>query len=395
MSEDILPEHSPLGASGMYRWSKCAASSTLASGISEPSSTFAAEGTNAHALAEFCLYKGQDAWELIGSRGSAYAAITFDVTPEMADAVQVYIDDLRTRYPARNQGNSFIERSFHCPTVHPMFYGTADFVYIDEEAREVHVHDYKHGAGIVVEVPHNPQLMYYGVGVLEELQLWDKIDTVTLHVAQPRGWHIDGPLRHWSVSTEDLAVWVRDDLVPAMVNALVSTETTSGTHCRFCPARSRACPQLVADMLELETLMAKTLEKGGAKELSNLQIGRFLTLYETAKMIAKEAEKTAFSRLQAGKKIPGRKLASKRSNRKWKDDAEADLKAQFGEEAYTPPTLKSPAQIDALPQGGEATARWSFKPETGLTVVSDSDTRAAVSKDTKSLFTNQTKRKST
>ena len=388
MDKEILPDHTPLGASAMYRWSRCPGSVALASGISESSSEFAQEGTNAHTLADICMQRNQDAWEFVGD------SLGFDVSPEMADAVQVYIHDLRTSYPDRNQGNSFIERAFHCPTIHPFFYGTADFVYIDTPARTVHVHDYKHGAGIIVEVPNNPQIMYYGVGVLEELKLWDDIDTVVLHIAQPRGWHPDGPLRRWAISTADLDAWVGDLLIPAMENALVSRDTASGEHCRFCPARSKACPQLIKDMKELENLMAKVIDKGGAKELSNPQVGRFLTLYETAKLVAREAEKTAFTRLQAGKKIPGRKLASKRSNRQWKEDAEADLKALFGDDAFTKPTLKSPAQIDALPQGGEATARWAFKPETGLTVVAASDTRTAVSTDTKSLFTNQTKRKS-
>ena len=383
MTRDQLPDHSPIGASAAYRWMACPGSVYLSDGISNESSEFAAEGTIAHSLAEYCLTLNEDAWTSLGNRE--------EHTKDMVDAVQVYLDEIRTKFPDRNQGNSWIERSFHCPSIHDLFFGTADFVYYDEDAKTVHVYDYKHGAGIVIEVPNNPQLMYYAVGVLEDLRLWDKVDTVTLHVAQPRGWHPNGPIRHWSTSTEDLSLWMTGTLLPAMELATVSHETSSGDHCRFCPARGRACPQLLKDMEEMEELMATVVKKGGVKELSGPQIGRFLTLYDTAKLIVKEAEKIAFSRLQAGKKIPGRKLAAKRSNRKWKDAAETELRDKFGEEAFTEPKLKTPAQIDELPQGAEYTSRWSFKPEAGLVVVSGDDKRTEVSKDTKSLFTDQTK----
>src|SRR5690606_938184 len=111
--------------------------------------------------------------------------------------------------------NAFIERRFHCPSIHPLFYGTSDFCFLDADARTLHVWDYKHGAGIVVEVEDSPQLKYYACGMLEDLGLWDDIDRVVLHIVQPRGWHSDGPHRIWSISTDDLDAWLADVLVPA------------------------------------------------------------------------------------------------------------------------------------------------------------------------------------
>jgi len=386
--EQPLPDHSPLGGSGAYRWLVCSGSVPLSNGVQDEESEFAAEGTVAHMLAEVSLKMGTDAWEEIGTTIN-----DIEVTQEMADAVQVYLSDVRYRYPDRNQGNWFVEKKFHCPTIHPLFFGQGDNVYIDFEGRELHVHDYKHGAGIVVEVQRNPQMMYYGAGILEEMDLWKDIDKVTLHIAQPRGWHSDGPLRRWSITTEDLETWLDDELIPGMERALTSTDTVSGGHCRFCPARSRACPQLMADMKELEELMTQVVAKGGAAQLTSPQIGRFLTLYDTAKIVAKAAEKTAFSRLQAGKKVPGRKLAASRKNQAWKDDAEAQAKLVFGKEALTVPVLKSPAQIKALPGGEAFAAEHSFKPKGGLTVVASDDKRKTVSRDTTALFTDQTEKK--
>lgn len=404
-----LPAHSPLGASGAYRWMVCPGSVGLSKGVDDPESEFAALGTAAHALFEYCLSGGSDAWEHIGTEidpgdgmfypdpwgGERPPRLLIEVDKDMADAVQVALNAIRSQHPDRNQGNSFIEKPFHCPDLHPLFFGRSDFTFWDQKNRTLHVWDYKHGAGIVVEVKDNPQLMYYGVGMLEQLQLWTEVDQVVLHIAQPRGFHFDGPLRHWAISTLDLEEWLDETLIPAMKHAEVSRDTKSGDHCRFCPARTMACPQLEGDMNELEELMKTATEKGSVAKLTNTQIGRYLELFDTAKIVAKAANTTAFNRLQAGAKVPGRKLAKSRTNRDWKDGAEKAIKKKFGKDAYTLPVLKSPATVDAMPEGSALTARYAYKPEGGLTVVAQGDTRVAVSKDVKAMFKDQRKKDKT
>jgi len=395
---DLLPDHSPLGASGMYRWMQCPGSVQLAVGhTTEEASEYAKEGSAAHKLAQDCLESGEDAWEHIGQlvgpgddRGPDLDKCV-TVSKDMADAVQIYLNSVRHRYPDRNQGNFYVEYGFHCPTIHSLFYGQADMVFIDFENRQLDTDDYKHGAGIVVDVQENPQLMYYAVGVLESMNLWEKIDKVTLRIVQPRGWHTDGPVRAWSITTAMLWQWVEDTLIPAMENAETSRELVSGEHCRFCPVRYHACPQIAKDFDELEELMNILAEKGGAKKLTNIQLGRYLTLADTAKMISKSANETAFARLNAGKKVPGRKLARSRTNRAWDEGAEEALKAQFGDSAYET-KLVSPAKIDGLPEGNKFTGEWSSKPEGKLTVVAESDARTGVSTDISALFTDQTKK---
>lgn len=384
--------HSPLGASGSHRWMECPGSVTLSAGIRDEESDHAALGTAAHALAAACLKHSRDAWELIGLGAEDWQHLGlgdfpegFEIDKDMADAVQIYLDAVRRAHPDRSQGNTFIERPFHCPSIHELFYGTTDFAYIDEADRALHVWDYKHGAGVVVEVKENPQLRYYGAGALEDLNVWGAVDTVVYHIAQPRGFHFDGPVREWSESVDSLHDWTFDVLVPAMNRAMVSRDTRSGEHCRFCPVRSRACPQLLADADELEKLMNLINEKGAA-ELTNEQIARFLDLYDVVKIAASAANRTAFNRLQAGHAIPGRKLAKAKANRVWKDGAEEALREKFGDDAYEPKTLKSPAQIEKLPEGEGFCARYAYKPDAGLTVVKGDDARPAVNKDTKSLF---------
>jgi hypothetical protein len=139
--------------------------------------------------------------------------------------------------------------------------------------------------------------------------------------------------------------------------------------------------------------MPQLLKDGGADELSPEQVARFLDLLSIIKIPGAAASKTAFRRLSAGKSIPGYKLAQARAYREWKPGADVELIAKFGDAALTPRELKSPAGIEELPEGEKYTARYAFKPDKGLTVVKGDDARPAVSKDTKSLFTDVTKRR--
>lgn len=386
-----LAAHSPLGASGAYRWMVCPASVQLSQGCEDEESDFALEGTAAHMLGEYCLTTGREPWQFVGLEFANLAAGGGDaitVTVEMSNAVAAYLGKIKKWHPERNQGNSYVERRFHCPDIHDLFYGQSDFTCIDSGEKTLHVWDYKHGAGIVVEATDSPQLKYYACGMLEDLALWNDIERVVLHVVQPRAWHMDGPHRTWSCSTDELDEWLADVLVPAMNRALVSRDIKSGEHCRFCPVRSYACPQLVADMEELAAMVERVNKsEKGVDELTNAEVARFLELFDVAKIVKTNAERTAFKRLSNGADIPGFKLAPKRANREWKDGADKALKKKFGDQAFTEPALKSPAQIDALPGGEAMSARWAFKPDTGLTVVPAKDARPAVNKDVKTLFT--------
>jgi hypothetical protein len=361
----------------------CPGSVGLSQGIPhEVESDFASLGTAAHTLAADCLRDGSDAWEYVG--WGMDPDLTID--QDMADAVQAYLNAARELHGDSHDGhmlhrnvNAWIEHRFHCPTIHEAFYGTVDLAWRD--GRTLHVWDYKHGVGVVVEVENNVQCMYYAAGLLESKGLWRTVDNVVLHIAQPRGFHRDGPIRSWSIDTNALDCWVDDMLIPAMNRAQASNDTASGSHCQFCPVRKRACPQLLQDSDELEALMKQVVA-----ELTNDQVARYMDLVATVKIAGTAAVQTAFARLNSGQVIPGYKLVAGRANRTWKDGAEPAIKADFGPDAYTLPELKSPAQIEKLPKGEAACARWAFKPDAGLTVAKIADGRSEVSRDKKSMF---------
>jgi len=399
-----LAAHSPLGASGAARWMRCPGSVTLSYGVPDEESDDAALGTAAHALASACLEANVDAWEEIGwyvfggkiiyppddpmvlgmHMGTSSVSVEL-VDQDMADAVQVYLDFIRKSFPDRDQGNHWVERRFHCPELHELFYGTADDVYFDEPRRTLHVTDYKHGIGIVVDAPWNAQALYYAVGALANLDLWHKVDHIVIHIVQPRGWHVDGDVRSWGCTIAELKNWLVAELLPAMDKAMVSRETVGGEHCRFCPARRRACPAMGEAFKNLEETMDQ-LEKEPARVLTSKEQARFLDSLDMAKIAGKAIEKDVFNKINAGKKVPGRKIVSGKANRQFKVGAVAALEKQFGDEAYVERTIRSPAQIDKLPGGKAFTTRYAFKPPVGGTLVREDNSRTAISPDTKGMF---------
>ncbi len=399
-----MTEHSPLGGSGAYRWMPCPGSVALSHGVPDEKSEYATLGVAAHKLGEHCLLENEDAWRMVGEavyegeivppgpsvEDLPYPERAISIDKSMADAVQVYLNAVRSTHPSFELGfNAWVEQEFHAPEIHKLCWGKVDFAFLDVAKRTLDVWDYKHGAGIVVEVIVNPQLMYYGCGILDELNLWEEVDLVNLHVAQPRGFHHDGPIRSWSISTDDLWDWMNDTLVLAMDRAMASRDTTSGEHCRFCPARARACPQLAKDFDELEEMLKMFDEKDAAPKLTHAQVGRFLDLLDVAKIAGKAAGKIGFGYAMAGEDVPGRKLVKQRANREWKPEAEAELKERFGGKAYTEPELKSPSQIEGFSGGEKMTARHAFKPDKGLTLARDDDVRMAVKKDVRAMFQNK------
>jgi hypothetical protein len=368
-------KHSPLGASGAYRWMVCPGSVGLSESCEKEDSEYALEGTAAHTLGADCLALDTEPWRAVGRKDEETGV---PVTKEMADAVSMYVFAVLATHSNGKPSSSNIEYRFHCPAIHKDFFGATDYFAVEGDT--LHVWDYKHGAGIIVNVPWNPQLLYYACGVLENEQLWNQIDKIEIHVVQPRAPHSLGPVRSWGISKPDLDDWLWETLVPAMVLTETSDTLISGEHCRFCPIVSKACPQLLKDADEFEELMPKIAE------LDNTQVSRFLKLTKALKIACKKAEQTAFVRMGNGQVIKGYKLASGKSNRKWRGEAEAELVEEYGERAFKDKELKSPSGIDRLPKGKTFTARHAFKPAVGLVVVEEDDSRAAVNKDTKSLF---------
>lgn len=361
------PTHSPLGASGAERWMACSGSVALIKALDLPpsdESSFAKEGTAAHEAAAWCLHNKADSWEIVGQ-----FFYEVEATAEMANAVQVYLDTVR---PLMVENTTvLIEHRISSPD-HQDFYGTVDCATVADSL--LTVTDFKYGAGIAVDVEHNPQLMYYAYGVLVS---HPDVRRVVLRIVQPRAFHPDGLVRRWEMTAEEICTWANDELIPAMLRTEMDHDLNPGPWCRFCPAK------LVCPVMEALFGAAMTADPKEIINWSPAKLGRQYQYMQAVKMYVKALESEAYRVLMTGEAVPGTKLVNKKANRVYKPEAPAIFTARFGNEAYTKPEMKSPAAMEEL--GSEAkmlVKRWAYTPQSGYTVALESDKRLGVKPQT-------------
>ena len=382
-----MTTHSKLGASGAERWMNCPGSVALLDTLQvsedtdEPS--YRAEGTAMHEVAAECLKSGLDAWEYVGRWKNGV-----DITTDMADAVQVYLDFCREAQ-AHNI-RTLIEQPVSS-MAHKDMFGTVDFAVVVGQPGIPHcpigsltaikVVDLKGGQGIMVEATDNPQMKYYAFCLIETIQSEERVQfpdnlPVDLTIVQPRGFHMDGPIRSWSTTWGELRAWAYDVLIPAMQATSIDDTLEAGPWCRFCPAK------LVCPMLTSLFRAASTYNPQEIVHADEASLGRSYQYIQGVKFYIKALEDETFRRLSQGKEVPGTVLVHKRANRVFKSTVDdiplADAAAmELGPDAWTKPELKSPPEIEKLGERGkEFVKRWAFKPETGLTVALASDKSA-------------------
>lgn len=364
--QDGKPAHSHIGASSMYRWSACPGSVRLSKGLPNVASKYAEEGTDAHEKAAFRLVNGH--WPK-------------DTTEEMQEHLQIYTTAVLEQWNSnRTKGSEMlIEHKFDLTEIYDGLYGTGDTVLYFKHLQHLDVYDLKYGAGIPVEVENNEQLMYYGLGAL--LSLKKPCKTITLHIAQPRCFHVNGPIRSWTLSALEL-LYFADDLK----KAAIETEKPDAPlvpgkeHCHFCPAKG-ICPALHKTAIETAQLEFRSdLSYDPAKLASTLE------LLPAIEAWAKGVREFAYGEALHGRTPPGFKLVAKRATRSWIDEKVTiqwvkknftDLK---DDQIYEPRSLKSVAQFEkALDKG----AKTQIAPlvqsiSSGSSLVPESDSRPEI-----------------
>jgi len=350
-----MAKHAVLSASGAHRWLACPGSIRLCEGLPKTSSTYAEEGTAAHAVAELCLRTDQQAADRIGTIVTVNGT-PWTVTEEMAEAVQVYLDVVRGEYKtAGDTADMWIERKFRLDWLYPNLFGTNDAAVGDDAFGILKVFDYKHGAGVPVEVENNPQLMYYALGAAKG----SGYDEVELVVVQPRAVHPGGPVRRWTISTEDLMTWGEEVLLPgAKATEALDAPLCVGEHCRFCQALA-ICPEQKNQTLAVAKQAFQKRSLPAPDALTVPELRKILDVSDMIEAWLGACRAHVRALLDNGMTTPeesGYKLVAGRKTRSWLDEAKAEewLTAILDEEAYVPRKLVSPAQAEKVLKGAEA-----------------------------------------
>lgn len=351
MTEVVEKQHAVLSPSGWQTWGNCPGSVPLAEGIHVPTSSYAKEGTAAHALLERCLNEKADAEDFIGETYEVEGEV-FTVNNEMADAVNSaveivnsYLDDgavlqVEQTVPlAQITGEEGAE-------------GTCDVAIIREHGKHLIITDFKYGKGVMVyasdflpngEVGKRPngQLAMYGLGWLHKYgMIYEDIERVTLVVLQPRLEWVDEhevpieQLREFEALVREAAGAVEMEKLEYLSGGADLTLVPGEKQCKFCNAKG-ICPALKASV---STALKTIVEPSKVEDFENLSVPKQaaavtvnadvsnekLAEFHRAIPLIEEAIKAARAeverRLFAGETVPGVYLGiGRKGARSWVD----------------------------------------------------------------------------
>lgn len=361
--------HSILGASAAERWMNCPPSARLTAGMVDEETTFAAEGTAAHAL---CEWKVRKALKMRAGRRPASDYWT-DEMEECADDYRDYICDLvgQAKQICKDP-ITMIEQHLDFSCWVPDGFGTGDFLLVADG--ELNICDFKYGRGVPVYADHNPQMMLYGLGALNLFDCLYDIKTVTMTIFQPRLSNISV----WSLTAEDLYKWAEEELKPKAVMADKGEgEYTPGSWCRFCKARNQ-CRARAESFLELARMEFQPPALLSDEEIAEvMQQADELSRWASEVMAYAEA-----MAINGGKHFDGYKLVEGRSNRRFTDTAAVEKAAK--DAGYTDIYNKSLISLTAFEKlmGKEdfnaLLGKYVEKPKGKLTLVPVNDKRPEV-----------------
>jgi hypothetical protein len=363
----------------------CPGSIRMSEGIPNRSSRAADEGTEAHALAETVLRAELNLGDET-TRAAAADAI-FTATTDMLEAVAVYVDKVLGYAKSGIECEILLEQRVSLDALGVPIFGTADALIYVPAIRRLIVGDYKHGAGVAVEVEENYQLKMYALAAWQSIAQargWI-VETVETFICQPRKEHADGPVRSYAYTLLDLLDFAGDVIEAVAATQAADAPLVAGEHCRFCAAKPQ-CPARVEVMREVVPMPA---EFAGLPKVSTLSV-------DQCAQILTAADRVGFSQwlddvrgflqahAEAGNAVPNFKLVAKRAARKWKE-ADSVIVSRLTEstnvsrdQLYTEPTLKTVAQIEKLVGKKNLPAELTVKESSGYNLVPETAAGAPV-----------------
>ena len=323
--------HALLSASSAARWLACPPSAVAAEAYQNEGTDFTREGTLAHEVAEYAASAPSDAPWIANGRE--------DITPEMIECAKGYADYIQEQIKSEAATVLLEQRVDFSPWV-PDGFGTADCIIIQGDTMDVI--DYKYGKGVAVSAEDNPQMKLYGLGALNDFGFAYDVQTIRLHIYQPR-------LNSITVDTltvEELTEWAEKVVKPTAAKAAKGKgDYKPGEHCRFCPHAGR-CRTLTKTCTEYVTTHGM---KAAVPVLAAWEVAEVLAMEPLVSLWLKRVKDQALTTMLNGGEVPGYKVVAGRGSRSWRDElqaAEALKAAGYTLEEITKTELLSVAAME-------------------------------------------------
>ena len=360
--------HALLSASSSDRWLHCPPSARLCENYKDKGSDYAAEGTDAHQLCEFMLRKA------LGMEATDPTENLTWFNEEMLDCANNYATYVLEQVEAAKQTCAdpvvLVEQCVDFSRWVESGFGTADCIIIADGT--LHIIDYKHGRGVLVNAEENPQMQCYALGALSMFDGIYDIDSVRMTIYQVRRDNVST----YEISKDELYRWADELLKPNADLAFAGDGNfLCGEWCGFCKAKHDCRARADANM---------QLARYDFKRpplLTDEEVEEILSKVEDLVAWAEDIKNYALQQAIRGKEWNGWKLVEGRSNRKYTNEvAVAGAVTNAGFDPYERKVLGVTAMQQLLGKSrfDELLATYIEKPQGKPTLVPESDKRPAM-----------------
>jgi len=351
-----MAAHARLGPSSADRWMVCAASVRLierltADGKIDPRSSSGAadEGTAAHQIRGDALELGLDAWDFIGTK-QTINGVDYLCDEEMAAHLQPGMDWVNDQ-----PGDVIVEHRVDLGRWMPGQFGTLDTAIIQRMRRRAIIDDLKYGAGVPVDAIGTRQLRIYGIGVLDNFDLWDDVDEIVLVIDQPRA----GGMKFWTQTTEELLAFAHEVKAAALrVDDPAAPFVPGDKQCGFCPAKwdCEARQDWIIEIsgLDLDDDIASEPQLPARARITPERRWWIVRHSHLVEQWFAKLHEDSIAAAKAGSPDPGSKLVlGRRGNRRYTDEQAVEelLEPVLGDDAFTRKVL-SVSQVEKLLKPG-------------------------------------------
>lgn len=309
-------QHALLSASSAHRWLHCTGSPLLEKEFPDTTSVYAQEGTLAHELCELKLKK----YTTVMPKGTYTRAHNKIMKSElwqneMEGTSETYLEYVKSIMLACEIAPAvLIEKRVDFSRYVPEGFGTADCLILAGDT--LHVIDYKHGKGVVVDADHNPQMMLYALGAMSELSLLYRFKFVHMTIVQPRVSNIS----EFTMTADEIIKWGESVVKPKAEAAMSGNgEFEAGDWCRFCRAKLQCKTRYESN----DSLYPELSERHDPRLISLAELGEYLRRGRDMAAWLEDMKEYALSESLAGADVPGWKAVEGRGSRAFTDTDKA------------------------------------------------------------------------
>lgn len=310
-----MAKHALLSASGAHRWLACTPSARLEMQFPPSTSTYAEEGTVAHAIAELTArYFLGELDEVAYENAIADFEANEYYNEEMRECATAYAEFVLQRFNEAKETcedpTVILETRLDFSKWVPGGFGTGDCVIIAEPVLDVI--DFKYGKGNRIEAENNPQMQLYGLGAITEYGDLYNIETIRMTIFQPR---LSGTMDSSEKNVKELLTWAQKIVKPRarLADKGEGEFAPSEETCKFCRAKEQCRARTEMNL--------KLFDESPDPLLISLEeAGEILSKAGDIEAWLKDLRELVTKALTSGEPVAGWKMVEGRSNRKFADE---------------------------------------------------------------------------